>query len=152
MRATAALRPLTRQIVTAQVVAATGTPSIVFELPNDLAEFRIIVVVSAVAGTNPTLDVLLQDSPDEGQTWFYTGNKFAQMTTADQRQISLSRERHAAQAAAESSAANPAIAAAAAAVNGPLARKNRLWFLLGGTVGPTFTVNAFIIGNIPAAN
>jgi hypothetical protein len=145
-RSVASLAPLTRQVVAGQVVAATGA-SAVIQLPNDLAEFRIIVQVTAVAGTTPTLDAVLQDSPDGGTNWFYTGNKFLQMVGVDSRQISLSRERAAAQAAAEFSGAVPAAGAAAASANGPLARTVRIWFILGGTAGPTFTVNVWIVGN-----
>lgn len=151
MRAPISQKPATRQLATGLVIAADNIRLVFADIPNDLAEFRLIVQVTAVAGTNPTLDAILQDSPDEGQSWLYTGNKFAQMTGVDQRQISLSRERHAAQAAAETSAANPAIGAAAAAVNGPLTRKMALFFRLGGTVGPSFTVNVFLIGNVPAS-
>jgi hypothetical protein len=151
LRAPASLKPVTRQLATGLVINADNTRLVFADIPNDLAEFRLIVVVTAVAGTNPTLDAIHQDSPDEGQTWLYTGNKFAQMVGVDQRQISVSRERHAAQAAAESSAANPAIGAAAAAVNGPLTRKQALFFRLGGTVGPSFTVSVFLIGNVPAS-
>lgn len=151
MRAPASLKPVTRQLAAGQVINASGVASAVFELPNDLAEMRIMLQVTAVAGTTPTLDAIVQDTPDEGQTWVYTGNKFTQMTGVDIRQISLSRERHAGQAAAEFSGAVPAAGAAAAAANGPLTRKIRIWFLLGGTAGPSFTVNAWIVGNVPAA-
>jgi hypothetical protein len=122
-----------------------------FDLPNDLAEFTLLLIVTAAAGTTPTLDALLQDSPDVGQTWRYTGNKFAQMVGVDQRQISISRERYASQPGTESSAANPAKGAAGAGTNGPIARRCRIWFMLGGSAGPSFTVNLFLIGNVPAA-
>lgn len=150
MRSAAALQPVTRQIATGVVINATGVVCN-FDLPNDLAEFRIIAQVTAFGGTAPTLDLVLQDSPDGTQTWFYTGNKMTQMTGVDQRQLSISRERTAGQAAAESSGTVPAAGAAAAAVNGPLARKCRMWAVLGGSAGPTFTVNIFIIGNVPVA-
>lgn len=151
MRAAASLKPVTRQVITGQIINVDNTPSVVFEVPNDLAEFRLILQVTAAAGTTPTLDAYLQDTPDEGQNWLFTGNKFAQMIAVDMRQLSVSRERHAAQAAAESTAVNPAIGAAASAVNGPLSRKQRIWFRISGA-GATFTVNAFLIGNVPAAN
>lgn len=150
MRSAASLKPVTRQLATGIVITATGVLA-AFDLPNDLAEFRLVVQVTAASGTTPTLDVILQDSPDEGQTWPYTGNKMAQMTGVDSRQLAISRERTYGQAAAESSAANPAIAAAAAAVNGPLARKARLFGLVGGTT-PSFTVNVFLVGNVPVAS
>lgn len=145
MKNVAAQAPLTRQIATALVINASQR--LAFNLPNDLSEFRIIVQVIAVAGTTPTLDAYFQDSPDGGTNYFYNGNKFTQMVGVDSRQISISRERAAGQAAAEFSGVNPAAAAAAAAVNGPVARQAAIWFALGGTAGPSFTVNVFIVGN-----
>jgi hypothetical protein len=143
-RAIAATQPVTRQIFTGLVVNATGaTPT--FQLPNDLTEMRLIVQVTAAAGTTPTLDTSLQDSPDNGTTFVYTGNKLAQMIAADMRQISISRERAASQVAAEYSGMPPAAGAAAAAANGPLARLCRLWNVVTGA-GATFTINVFIIG------
>jgi hypothetical protein len=146
--AIASIQPVTRQIVTGLVVAAPmSTP--LFNIPNDLQEMRLVIQVTAASGTTPTLDAALQDSPDQGTTWIYTGNKFAQMIAVDMRQISLSRLRQASQAAAEFSGNVPAIAAAAAAASGPIARQARINFQTGGTT-PSFTVNVFLIGSIQA--
>lgn len=141
-RALASTQPVTRQVVTGQVVTTSGA-SAAFQLPNDLSEMRIIAQVTAASGTTPTLDTALQDSPDGGTTWVYTGNQMARMTGVDMRQISLSRERQASQVAAEFTGNIPATGAAAA--SGPIARLCRLWFAVGGTT-PSFTVNVFIIG------
>lgn len=151
-RSLASTQPVTRQLATGVVMTATGAV-VAFNLPNDLAEMRIIVQVTAASGTSPTLDVSLQDSPDAsmiagvwtGNTWVYTGNKLTQMVGVDMRQISLSRERQASQVAAEFSGNVPAIAAAAAAASGPIARACRLWAVIAGTT-PSFTINAFLIG------
>lgn len=148
-RVAAALQPFSRQIVTAQVVT-TSAASAVFEIPNDAAELQLIVQVSAASGTSPVLDVALQMTPDNGTLWTYTGNKMLQVTGTGQRVIAFSRMRHAGQAAAEFSGDLPAAAAAAAATNGPLTRKCRLWFIVGGTT-PSFTINAWLVGNPPTA-
>jgi hypothetical protein len=122
----------------------------VFELPNDAVEVLFIIEATAVAGTAPTLDAVLQVTPDDAASkWFSSGNKFTQLTAAGQaRAISMSRMRHAGQAAAEFDAAQ--VTGAATSANGPLSRKCRFFFTLGGSAGPSVTVNVWMIVNPPA--
>lgn len=138
-------RPKEQVIVSGKVVTASAEVA-QFEMPNDITDVRIVVTVTVASGTTPTLDVLLQITGDDGLTWFYSGNKFLQQTAASTRQIILSRAMGAGQTASEAPGDNPAIGAAAAAVNGPVSRRCRLFGLVGGTT-PSFTINAFLLGN-----
>jgi hypothetical protein len=69
-------------IVPSNTVTATGN-SAAFSLP--LADsYAIFLVATAASGTTPTLDVVLQTSPDGGTTWLNLPLRFAQLTTAGQ--------------------------------------------------------------------
>jgi hypothetical protein len=142
----AALEPRAMVIASALVMTSSQA-STVFELPNDADEIILYVQVTAASGTTPTLNAALQHTPDGGTTWLGTGNNTASMTAASIRGISLSRQRSFGQSAAEFSADVPAAGGAAASANGPLMRKCRIWFVIGGTT-PSFTVNAWVV--VPA--
>ena len=67
------------------VLTATTTSNSI-EL-GDRGTARITLAVTAAAGTNPTLDVQLQTSPD-GSTWTNLGSAFTQATgVTSQRKI-----------------------------------------------------------------
>lgn len=144
----ASLQPVARALIAAQVVAASAA-SAVFELPNDLTEMTLMLEATAQAGTSPTIDAVLQITPDGGTKWFSSGNKFTQLTASGQmRVISMSRQRHAGQAAAEYDGTQ--VTGAASSANGPLSRKARLFFTLGGSASPSMTLNLWLIANPPA--
>jgi hypothetical protein len=144
----ASLRPKNQQLIAAQVLATSGA-SAVFELPNDLVEVVLVLEIVAASGTTPTIDAVLQTALDDLATKFAsTGNKWTQLTTTGQmRAIAFSRQRHAGQAAAEYDATQ--VTGAATSANGPVSRKCRVFFTVGGT-GPSFTVNLWLIANPPA--
>lgn len=145
-RGTAMLEPRSVPVVSGLVVNADNQTTTAFELPNEAAEFNFIVQVTAVSGTTPTLVAALQHSPDQGTTWTFTGNNSAH-TGVSISSISFSRLRHSAQAAATFSADPPAVGAAAAAQNGPVMRKCRFIFRVGGTT-PSFTINIWMQSSV----
>lgn len=67
-------------LVASSTVTATGS-SAVFTMPV-ADSYRLILVTSAASGTTPTLDAVLQDSPDGGVTWVNLPLKFTQVTAA----------------------------------------------------------------------
>jgi hypothetical protein len=69
------------------------------------------MIITAVSGTNPTLDVILQTSPDSGTTWQTVG-AYAQQTTT---------------------------VASVPKIFGPLGDSSRWSWTIGGTATPTFT-------------
>jgi hypothetical protein len=69
-------------LASAATVTATGN-STAFTLP--LADtYAIWLNITAASGTTPTLDVVLQTSPDGGTTWLNLPIRFAQLTTTGQ--------------------------------------------------------------------
>lgn len=59
---------------------ATGNQTIT-NWPANFDEVTGYLIVTAVTGASPTLDVVYQTSPDEGTTWF-THTSFTQATAA----------------------------------------------------------------------
>lgn len=140
---TAALAPSQRQLVTGQVVNADLATSATFQVPNDAEEITLLVQATNTAGTAPTLVTALQTTVDGGQTWRYTGNHTLHAATGLMT-VSFSRQRHAGQAAENYSSDPPAVGAAAASKNGSIGRLCRLLFRLGGSAGPSWTVNVWL--------
>ena len=63
--------------ITSTATTSTITPSSVANIGTYSHEFN--VVVTAVSGTNPTLDISVQESPDNGANW-YTIYEFERIT------------------------------------------------------------------------
>ena len=74
------IQPSSKILVASNTVTATGN-SATFVMPFADA-YRLILIVSAASGTTPTLDGVLQDSPDGGTTWVNLPLRFTQMTAA----------------------------------------------------------------------
>lgn len=73
---------VTKVLVNAATVTVTGnSPS--FTLPM-ADSYAIFLNVTAASGTTPTLDVVLQTSPDGGTTWLNLPLRFAQFTAVAQ--------------------------------------------------------------------
>lgn len=76
--------PTTTKVLvpTGTIVTATGN-STAFTLP--LADsYGIFINVTAASGTTPTLDAVLQSTPDSGTTWLNLPIKWTQLTTTGQ--------------------------------------------------------------------
>lgn len=81
---------------------------------EDFDEIAVLVDVSAVSGTTPTLDITVQWSPDDTE-WFDTGDAFTQFTAAGKQVLRVPNK----------------------------AQSARLNYTVGGTT-PSFTVNAWV--------
>lgn len=114
-------------------VTATGS-SAVFTMPWADA-YRLVLVTSAASGTTPTLDAVLQDTPDGGTTWVNLPLRFTQSTAAGSSYIIF-------KPIGFSDAASGGVVAATGgslAANTPIAVKQvRLLYTVGGTT-PSFT-------------
>lgn len=75
----------TKVLLTQSALAATAN-STAFTLP--LADsYAVFINVTAASGTTPTLDIVLQTSPDGGTTWLNLPLRFAQLTATGQAYI-----------------------------------------------------------------
>lgn len=133
-----------RVIVPPGFPAASATTATItgaaFTLPIS-DSYVMIVDVGAATGTSPTLDVALQDSPDNGTTW-YTKQKFAQITATGQRMLTFSPNVAYAQAATEAAVANTG---SAVAQNVPIIYSNcRILATVGGTTPSFATIKLWI--------
>lgn len=70
----------TWEILPLQAVTATGASS-ALAVPDRWNTLLLYLNCTAVSGTNPTLDVTYQVSPDFGETWI-THTAFTQLTAA----------------------------------------------------------------------
>lgn len=82
---------------------------------GDYDRVAIYVPVTAASGTTPTLDIVLEDSPDNGTTWFTVATA-TQLTAVGQAAIRLG-------------------------INTAFAGRLRLRWTIGGTT-PSFTFSA----------
>src|ERR1017187_5013931 len=71
------IQPSSKLLVTGTALATGQTASFVMPYAD---AYRLILVVGTVSGTNPTLDCVLQDSPDGGTTWVNLPLRFTQVT------------------------------------------------------------------------
>lgn len=78
----------TRVIELVSSAARTATFAGSAYVVKDMLEGRIFVDVTAVSGSSPTLDITIQDSPDDGTTWF-THSTVSQITATGQSVISI---------------------------------------------------------------
>lgn len=69
---------------------ATAT-SAIFDI-GDVDNLQAYLKVTAASGTSPTLDVLVEDSPDGGTTWF-TAITFTQATTTSSQVVAIAATR-----------------------------------------------------------
>jgi hypothetical protein len=131
------IQPSSRLLVASNTVTATGN-SATFVMPYADA-YRLLLVTSAASGTTPTLDAVLQDSPDGGVTWVNLPLKFTQLTTVGSAYIIFKMVGPADAATAGSQAAT----GAATAVNCPVnVQFVRLLLTIAGTT-PSFTYKLF---------
>ena len=73
--------PSVRTLLSNVVATPAMTSSAVFDLPQ-VDCYMLVLVPTAVAGTTPSLNAILQTAVDNGVTWVNTGNAFASATAA----------------------------------------------------------------------
>jgi hypothetical protein len=130
------IQPSYLKLASGTALATGNTAS--FTLPYADA-YRLLLAVGTVSGTNPTLDCVLQDSPDGGTTWVNLPLRFTQVTATGTaatnpwiifKMVSISDA---------ASAGVTAATGGATATNTPVCVKNvRLAYTVGGTATPTF--------------
>lgn len=123
------------------VVTATAN-STVFSLPQ--AEcYALYLVATAVSGTTPVINGILQTSIDGGTTWVNTGNAFASVTAAATQELVFKPT----MGNGEAAAVVTVVAGTASAKNQPVARKfMRIAWTVTGTT-PTATITLVSITN-----
>jgi hypothetical protein len=131
------IQPGSKLLVASNTVTATGN-SANFVMPYADA-YRLILVTSAASGTTPTLDAVLQDSPDGGVTWVNLPLKFTQLTAAGNAQLIFKMVG----TADAANATQQGFTGAANAINTPVnVQFVRLFVTVAGTT-PSFTYKLF---------
>ena len=105
-------------VLTSSARTATGQQEL--QATNDYGNVAILVNVTAVSGTTPTMRLSIEDSPD-GTTWFPVATAPADITAAGQHRIFITHSTH-----------------------GPTNPRLRLRWVIGGTT-PSFTFTATAI-------
>ena len=135
------IRPNWERAPVASAARTTSSNSGSVILPS-APSYTFWLDVTTVTGTNPTLDLSIEQTPDDGTT-FLGFLRFAQSIAAEQRRIkwapSLMNE------AAEETA-ELATTGGASVDNMPASRKIRFVWTIGGTNTPTFTFAVGIVG------
>lgn len=133
------LKPISKVLV-ASTAHTSSEASTAFELPIGADTYQILLYFTAVTGTSPTCDAVLQSSPDNGTTYINLPNRSTQVTTTGQNYMVLKLGLGNNEVALESPAA---------ATGGTLAKncifdptKMKVYFTLGGT-SPSFTVTIY---------
>ena len=126
--------------------AKTATFNGATQTNYDARGVAILVVLGAVSGTTPTLNMQLQWSPDGG-TWLNYGPPTGNLTTTGQTAAILVYPTNISQAAGATPANLATGAAVTLAVNAPLPRTWRLVYTIGGTT-PSFAINGVLVSYI----
>ncbi len=118
----------------AQTASGNSGPLNLSAPPDHL---NLLLNVTAVAGTGPTLDVYVQTSLDGGTTW-YDFVHFNQVTAVGE-QVAQWSQWNAANANKAPTVTGDAVLAAATVINGPIVPQQvRVKWVIGGT-SPSFT-------------
>ena len=105
-------------VLTSAARTASGQQEL--QAVNDYGNVAILVNVTAVAGTTPTMRLSIEDTPD-GTTWFPVTTAAADITAAGQYRIFITHS-----------------------VHGPTNPRVRLRWVIGGT-SPSFTFTAIAV-------
>lgn len=101
-----------------------------FTLPRGTNALRILLDVDAASGTTPTLDVVVQDTVDDGENWATIGSAFTQKTAAGTQVINIVKS---------GSAGTPVM----------FSNKVRVSYTIGGTT-PSFTFDVTAYAEVAA--
>lgn len=128
------LQPLCKTLLASS--ALTSSTSQAFAMPVGCDTYHLIIYVSAVSGTSPTADFVLQTSPDGGTTYINLPIRSTQLTAAGQIHFVFKMGLGHNEVALESPAASTGGTLAKNCVFDP--KKMKLAYTLGGT-SPSFT-------------
>lgn len=132
------VHPLTKTLIAS--TALTSSSSTEFSMPEGCDTYCLIVRVSAVSGTSPTADFVLQTSPDGGTTYINMPMRSTQVTAAGQIWFVFKQGLGGNEVALESPAASTGGSLAKNVVFDPT--KMKLAYTIGGT-SPSFTTTLF---------
>lgn len=128
-------------LVASAARTADGNSGSITDFPDNLHSAEFIVDVTAASGTSPTLDLAIENSPDEGTT-FYTAFRWAQITGTGPRRLVV--RLLASDAGGEASIPlDPTGGALSASC--PLSKTIRVRWNIGGT-NPSFTFAVHALG------
>lgn len=126
----------------ATAVTATGV-SAVFSL-EQCECYLLSLVAGTVTGTTPTLNAVLQTSPDNGTTWLNTGMYFATVNTTNQQQSLVFKPTL---SVGQAASVVTGTLGTASALNQPIFRTYmRLSYTVTGTT-PSIPLTLFVIEN-----
>lgn len=129
-------------------LAATATSS-AFSIPRSRDSiYTILVNVTAATGTSPTLDLVLQGSPDKGTTYVNLPFRFTQITAATSKYLTFRRGYPSIDAAETAVTADTGGAVNVDTLFDPDYLKIKA--TVGGT-NPAFTGKIYILSDPPSA-
>lgn len=136
----------TKVLVPAATIVTTTGNSAAFTLP--LADsYAIFINVTAASGTTPTLDAVLQSSPDGGTTWLNLPIKWTQLTAVGQAYVRFQQT----MGLGESASAGVALGTgAAAAANTPFIGAQYTTVLGASAQIPTVRIAYTVTGTTPS--
>jgi hypothetical protein len=134
--------PYTKTLVASGARIASGGSGAI-EIPVDLTDILLILKSTAGSGTTTTLDVAVENTPDDGTTWV-PALKFTQIVVASPviTLVKAFKSSRTAEAGVEITAARTG---AAVSGNTILTRKIQIYWTIAGT-NPSFTFTVFLIG------
>lgn len=130
-------RPYQALLYSTGAITATTTSSTI-TLP--LCSSYMFVLTATIGGTSPTVDVAIQDTYDDGTT-FFSVLRFAQMTATGTRMLRVNGSMGVAEAGTEGASADTG---GALNNNVILTDKIKIKFTIGGT-SPTCTGSVYLI-------
>lgn len=132
------LHPLCKTLIASG--ALTSSTATAFVMPEGCDTYCLLIYVSAVSGTSPTADFVIQTSPDGGTTYVNMPLRSTQLTVAGQNWLVFKQGLGGNEVALESPAASTGGTLAKNCVFDPT--KMKLAYTLGGT-SPSFTTTLF---------
>ena len=123
-------------LVASAAKTATGNSGALTLPTGDLYTF--LVSVTAVTGTSPTMDIVFQNTPDDGTTWVNMPLRTSQITAARAEYFSIPQTGIAFAADSSVTAATGGILSE----NYVFSRKIRILWTIGGT-SPSFTTAVY---------
>lgn len=133
------LQPILKTLVASTAHTSTEASS-VFAMPVGADTYQILLYYTAVSGTSPTCDAVLQSSPDNGTTYINLPIRGTQVTAAGQDYFVFKLGLGNNEVALESPAASTGGTLAKNCIFDP--KKMKVLFTLGGT-SPSFTVTIY---------
>lgn len=131
--------PLLKSAI-ASTAYTTTTTSAAFALPVDADTYMVLLQTTAATGTSPTMDAVLQSSPDNGTTYINLPIRSTQITAAGQNYFIFKQGLGGNEVAFESPAASTGGTLAKNCIFDP--RLLKVKFTIGGT-NPSITTQVW---------